>query len=528
MSARQPITGTTTIWELIDRRAESDPDGLMLVDEHERTATFGQFRDQALRLAAGLYDLGIKEGTAVSWQLPTRIDTIVLSAALCRLGAVQNPIIHLYRDREVGFAIRQTAARFLVVPGLWRGFDYPALAERVTTDLPDPPTILVVDDGLPEGDPAALPSPPPPSPSAEDAPVRWIYYTSGSTADPKGVCHTDRSLIAGGWGLAMAVDMTPDDVGLVAFPYAHIGGADYLVTVMTLGFPAVLVEAFSAPDVLPLLRRHNVSMVGGSTAFYIAFLAEQRKHPGEPILPTLRLMSGGGAPKPPELHFEVQRELGGRGIVHGYGMTEVPMITSGSPHDTDEQLANTDGKPVVGADVRVVKLDGFVAEPGEEGEIRVKGPMVLRGYTDPALTADAFDSDGYFRTGDLGRMRADGYVTLTGRLKDVIVRKGENISAKEIEDLLYTHPKVEDVAVIGLPDPERGERVCAVVQLVSGSRTEALSFDEMAGFCRNAGLMVQKVPEQLELRTDMPRAATGKIVKTKLREEYANKPWRQE
>ncbi|HSS09185.1 MAG TPA: AMP-binding protein, partial [Acidimicrobiales bacterium] len=399
------------------------------------------------------------------------------------------------------------------------------LAQRVIKDLADPPNVLVIDDGVPQGDPATLPPPPSPSPSADEAPVRWIYYTSGSTADPKGVCHTDQSLIAGGWGLAKAIDMTPDDVGLVAFPYAHIGGADYLVTVMTLGFPALLVEAFSASDVLPLLRRHGVTMVGGSTAFYIAFLAEQRKQPGESVLPTLRLMSGGGAPKPPELHFEVQREIGGRGIVHGYGMTEVPMITSGSPHDTDEQLANTDGKPVVGADVRVVKLDGSMAQPGEEGEVRVKGRMVFRGYTDPGLTADAFDSDGYFRTGDLGLMRPDGHVTLTGRLKDVIVRKGENISAKEIEDVLYTHPKVEDVAVIGLPDPERGERVCAVVQLSTEARTEPLTFEEMAGFCQDAGLMVQKIPEQLELRTGMPRAATGKIVKTKLREEYASQPW---
>jgi acyl-CoA synthetase (AMP-forming)/AMP-acid ligase II len=239
-------------------------------------------------------------------------------------------------------------------------------------------------------------------------------------------------------------------------------------------------------------------------------------------------MSGGGAPKPPELHFEVKREIGGRGIVHGYGMTEVPMITSGSPHDTDEQLANTDGKPVVGADVRVVKLDGSLAGPGEEGEIRVKGPMVFRGYTDPALTAEAFDADGYFRTGDLGRMRADRHVTLTGRLKDVIVRKGENISAKEIEDLLYTHPKVEDVAVIGLPDPQRGERVCAVVQLSGRAEADPLTFEEMATYCRDAGLMVQKVPEQLELRSEMPRAATGKIVKTKLRDEYAGRRWRAE
>jgi len=492
----------------------------MLLDEADRTLTFSEFRDRAERVAAGLAERGIGEGTPVSWQLPTRIDTVVLSAALCRLGAVQNPIIHLYREREVGFALRQTEPRLFFVPGPFRGFDYPDFARRVTAELDDPPEILVTDDGLPEGDAGALPLAPAGFPPAA-APVRWIYYTSGSTADPKGVCHTDQSLIAGGWGLAVALDMSPDDVGSIAFPYAHIGGPDYLVTMLSLGFPALLLEAFSAPDVLPVLRRFGVTMVGGSTAFYQAFLAEQRKQPGQPILPTLRLMSGGGAPKPPELHYEVQREIGGRGTVHGYGMTEVPMIAQGSPHDTDEQLADTDGEPIVDIDVRIVGLDGHRAGPDEEGEIRVKGPMVFRGYTDPELTAAAFDADGFFRTGDLGRLRADGHLQVTGRLKDVIVRKGENISAKEIEDLLYTHPKVQDVAVIGLPDPERGERVCAVVQAAAGG--EPLVFGEMVAFCREAGLMTQKIPEQLEVVDDLPRAATGKIVKTTLRDEYADR-----
>jgi acyl-CoA synthetase (AMP-forming)/AMP-acid ligase II len=326
-------------------------------------------------------------------------------------------------------------------------------------------------------------------------------------------------LIAGGRGLAFALAMSPDDVGSLAFPYAHIGGPDYLVTMLMVGFPVVLVEAFSAPDVLPLFRKHGVTMVGGSTAFYIAFLAEQRKQPGDPVLPTLRFMSGGGAPKPPELHYEVQREVGGRGVAHGYGMTEVPMIAQGSPHDTDEQLANTDGAPIVDAEIRIVRLDGSLAGADEEGEVRVRGPMVCKGYTDPTLTAEAFDADGFFRTGDLGKVRPDGHIVLTGRLKDVIIRKGENISAKEIEDVLYTHPKIEDVAVIGLSDPERGERVCAVVQPAAGD--EPLTFDEMVAFCRDAGLMMQKIPEQLELRAEMPRAATGKIVKTKLRDEYA-------
>ena len=297
--------------------------------------------------------------------------------------------------------------------------------------------------------------------------------------------------------------MGPDDVGSIAFPFAHIAGPDYLVTMLSMGFPAVLVEAFSAPDVLPIFRAHGATMVGGSTAFYVAYLGEQRKTPGNPILPTLRLMSGGGAAKPPEVHYEVRDEIGGRGVVHGYGMTEVPMISNGSPHDTDEQLANTDGKPVEGADVRIVTLDGRPAAPGEEGEVRVKGAMVFHGYTDPALNTDAFDENGYFRTGDLGRLRADGHLTLTGRLKDVIVRKGENISAKEIEDLLYTHPKVVEVAVIGLPDPERGERVCAVVQLVDDAN--GLELADVVSFCRAAGLMTQKIPEQVELRTDWPR-----------------------
>jgi cyclohexanecarboxylate-CoA ligase len=518
MGSNDVLTGARTMWELVERRADASPEHPMLIAADGTTLTFGAFRDRANRVAAGLQGVGVDTGTVVSWQLPTQIDTVVLSLALSRLGAVQNPIIHLYREREVGFALRQTAASHFIIPSEWRGIDFSAIAERALENVADPPRLLILDEGLPEADPSSLP-PPPVALPPDDAPIRWIYYTSGSTADPKGVQHTDQTLIAGGWGLARALDMTPDDVGSIAFPFAHIAGPDYLVTMLTFGFPAILVEAFSAPDVLPLFRRHGATMVGGSTAFYVAYLAEQRKTPDEPILPTLRLMSGGGAAKPPEIHFEVRDEIGGRGVVHGYGMTEVPMISNGSPTDTDEQLANTDGKPVEGADVRIVTLDGRVAQPDEEGEVRVRGPMVFHGYTDPDLTAAAFDDEGYFRTGDLGKLRADGHLTLTGRLKDVIVRKGENISAKEIEDLLYTHPLVVEVAVIGLPDPSRGELVCAVVQLADGA--DGLELADVVDFCRQAGLMTQKIPEQLEVRTEWPRAGTGKIVKQTLRDEYS-------
>ena len=269
------------------------------------------------------------------------------------------------------------------------------------------------------------------------------------------------------------------------------------------GMSAVLLESFVPEQAIVVFRRHGVTMSGGSTAFYQAFLAEQRKQPETPILPSLRLLAGGGAPKPPELFHQVRRELGVP-IVHGYGMTECPMIASGTPADTDEQLANTDGKPVEGCEVRVV-----------DGEIRVRGPMLCHGYTDPALTREAFDADGFFRTGDLGHVRADGHVVLTGRRKELIIRKGENLSPREIEDLLATHPSVAAVAVIGLPDPERGERVCAVVETRPGA--EPLSFAAMQRHCRAAGLMAQKIPEQLELMDALPRNATLKILKHELR-----------
>ena len=490
----------------------------MLFDATGRTVTFGEFRNLAESTAAGLLDLGIDSSTTVSWQLPTSVEAIVLSMALSRLGVVQNPIIHLYKEREVGFALSQTGSAFFFVPGTWNGIDFIEIAENAKRQFDASATIIDLSTGLPSGDPSTLPPAPAGTRAGED-PIKWIYYTSGSTAEPKGVQHTDQTLIAGGWGLAKALAMSPSDVGSIAFPFSHIAGPDYLVTMLSLGFPAVLLESFNPVAALEVFNRFGATMVGGSTAFYVAYLTEQRKDPSTPILPTLRLMSGGGAAKPPNLHAEVRDEIGGRGIVHGYGMTEVPMIANGSPNDTDEQLANTDGAPVEGAEIRIVTLDGAPALPGEEGEIRVKGPMVFRGYTNSELNHDAFDAEGWFRTGDLGIMRQDGHLSLTGRLKDVIVRKGENISAKEIEDLLSAHRKVAEVAVIGLPDAVRGEMVCAVV--LPDPSSDSLTFDELVTFCKEAGLMTQKIPERLEIVEEMPRAGTGKIVKKTLKEMFS-------
>jgi len=517
----EPIYDATSLWELSARRATATPDRLMLVDERDRTVTYGEFAEWAERVAAGLVGLGVTPGSTVSWQLPSRIETIVLSIALARLGAVQNPIIHIYREREVAFALRQTGAELFFVPGVFRDVDFVSMAEGVAAELGRPLQIVAAFDGLPEGDPAVLP--PPPGPDSADE-VRWVYYTSGTTSDPKGVRHSDTTLMVGGRGLAKALAMSEDDIGSIAFPFAHIAGPDYLVMMLANAFPGAVVEAFVPDKAVEVFRRHHVTMVGGSTAFYQAYLNEQRKSPGEPIIPTLRLMSGGGAPMPPEVFSEVRREMGVR-IAHGYGMTEIPMICMGSPDDTDEQLANTVGKPVDGAEVRITDPEGDETPVGVDGEVQVRGAMVCKGYTDPALTAEAFTADGFFRTGDVGHRRPDGHIVLTGRIKDIIIRKGENISAREIEDLLYQHPKVGDVAVVGLPERERGELVCAVVETAPGS--EPLTFEEMAGYLRDAGLMAQKVPEQLEVVERLPRNETlNKVLKYKLRERYTASPQR--
>ncbi|WP_329350444.1 AMP-binding protein [Streptomyces sp. NBC_01261] len=494
------LSSSRTLWELVARRADLTPDRPVLLQD-DRALSFGELRDRSERVAAGLYGMGVRPGTVVAWQLPTRVETALLSFALARLGAVQTPVIPFYRDREVGFALRESKAEYFAVPGVWRGFDYGEMARRLGAK-----GIFEAYDSaqLPDGDPASLPAPP-----ADGTSVRWIYWTSGTTSDPKGVLHTDRSLIAGGSCLAHALRLTADDVGSMAFPYAHIAGPDYTVMLLLYGFPAVMFEQFALPDALEGYRKHGVTVAGGSTAFYSMFLAEQRKQPGQKVIPSLRLLAGGGAPKPPEVYHSVVREMGVQ-LTHGYGMTEVPMITMGAPDDTVENLATTEGRPPEGMEIRIAA----------GGEVRLRGEAVCQGYLDPAQTAEAFDADGFLRTGDLGEVTSTGHLILTGRLKDVIIRKGENISAKEIEDLLAAHPGVGDVAVVGLPDAERGERVCAVVEQPPGAGE--LTLAAVTDYLRAEGLSVHKLPEQLEIVDALPRNdALRKVLKYKLRERYS-------
>jgi acyl-CoA synthetase (AMP-forming)/AMP-acid ligase II len=507
-----------TLWELIEARAAATPNAVLAHEDTGKELTFASYRDACLRAAAGLFvDHGVTVGTSVSWELPTWNESLVLVGALCRLGARQNPLIPIYRHREVGFITAQSEASLLVVPTVYRGFDFEAMAHEIAAGRPGL-SVLVVDRDLPDGDPALLPPVEPTATDAAEAPVRWLFYTSGTTADPKGAPHTDLTVTASALAMSECLDIGADDVSALVFPFTHIGGIGWLIASLLTGCTLLTTEAFDPTATPAFLAANGVTLPGSGTPFHLAYLAAQRAHGDDPIFPHVRSYPGGGAPKPPQLHHDLKAEVGGIGIVSGYGLTEAPIVVMATTEDPDQKLADTEGRPTPGVDLKIVALDGTVAGPGVEGEIRLKGAQVITGYLDPALDAEAFDDEGYFRSGDLGVVDDDGYVTITGRLKDVIIRHGENISAKEVEDLLYAHPGVADVAVIGLPDPRTGERACAVVSVAEG---QTFDFAEMGDYLRGKGLRVNAVPEQLEIVDVVPRNPAGKILKHTLRERFA-------
>ena len=499
------------LWPLIEERAERTPDALFAVDERERQMTFGEYREAGLRCAAGLQTLGVAAATVVSWQLPTTFEALILVAGLARCGAVQNPILPILREREVSFITEQTEAAFLFVPRVFRGFDFEAMA-RAATGERGTPAIHVIDDGLPDGDPGGLA--PFVAPDNDDPPVRWILYSSGTTADPKGARHTDLSVAGPGRAMVGCFEATAADRHAFVFPFTHIGGLNWLFAGLIAGFAHVCVEAFKPPETIDFMAEHGVTLAGAGTAFHHAYLAAQQAAGPAPVLPAVRCYPGGGAPKPPQLFFELEAATGAP-IVSGYGLTEHPIAVMGNIRDPHDKLAHTEGRATPGTEIRVVKADETIAAVGEEGEVRVRGPHLFRGYVDSSLDAAAFDSEGFLRTGDLGSFDEGGWLTITGRLKDVIIRKGENISAKEVEDHLYEHPKVHDVTVIGLPDEARGELVCAIVVA-----PDALGFDEMANFLKERGLMLQKIPERLEHLDEIPRNPSGKVLKRDLQQRF--------
>jgi acyl-CoA synthetase (AMP-forming)/AMP-acid ligase II len=512
-----PVSLTSTFWQLVVDRADADPDWVILGDDYGRTLTRAALRDEAEKAAAALAGRGVGAGTVVSWQLPTTLEALVLLVALTRLGATQNPIIPILRHREVGFITRQVGTQLFVSPGTWRGFDYTAMVREVCEDHPI--DVVEVDlNGLggatglrlPIGDVSSLPAAP-----IDDA-VRWLYYSSGTTASPKGARHTDTSIMSGSFGMLTGVAFSPRDMYPVAWPVSHIGGSTMLTTSIVSGMRMVLFDSFDAATTPERMAAHRPTLLGTAVPFFRAFIDAQRRHGSEPLFPDLRAGAFGGAPLPAEMHVEM-RETFGVNLIGSWGLTEFPISTSAYADDPIDVLETTVGRLSPGVSSRVVGADGREVAPGDEGELRLKGPQCCQGYVDAALDTDGFDEDGWFRTGDLGWIGDDGNVRITGRLKDIVIRNAENISVLEIEEMLFRHPAVADASVLGLPDARTGERVCAVVVLRPGG---TLDLQDLRAHCEAEGLARQKCPEQLEIVDELPRNPMGKVVKPELRRRF--------
>lgn len=518
-----PVPGgpsVATFWALVEHAATAFPDHGVLADDHGRVLTGAGLRDAAATAAAGLADAGVRMGSRVSWQLPSTLEALVVTAALSRLGAVQHPIVPVLRAHDVAFTTRQFGTEHLLVPEEWRGFDHGAMARDLAAS--DGVRIVICDHAtdpatvggsmrLPVGDPSTLA--PPPTDDGE----RWCYYSSGTTAEPKGIRHTDQSVMASANAVMHGLATGPADVFPMAIPMAHIGGVGMLTAALMSGMRVVVFDTWDPASTPQRMAAHRPTILGSAVPFFLAYIAAQQRHGGEPLFPALRTGVAGGAPLPPEVNRSVREALGIRGICNSWGLTEFPIVTSPTPDDPIEVLDSTVGRPGEGVSVRAVDADGDEVPAGTEGELRVKGPQCFRGYVDATLDAAAFDADGWLRTGDLGMVDADGRVRVTGRLKDVIIRNAENISALEVEDVLLRCPGVTDVAVIGVPDPKTVERVCAVVVVAGGA---TVTLDDVIAHCRGEGTTPYKIPERLEVVDVIPRNAMGKILKNDLRARF--------
>ena len=504
------------LWRLVERRAALTPDAPLAVDEHAELLSFAQLHERALRLAGVLHARGIGDGTRVMWMLPTRIDALVLTAALSRLAAVQVPLLPTSGTRELAFAARESGSAVLIVSRTGKRNAPGSFAATTLRNIQPRPEVIVLETLL--GVDAATDLPPyaPAAVRPEDAAWRWVFYTSGTTSDPKGAKHSDATLAASARGIGPPHRFDSNDRVSLVFPYPHIGGPSLLFSALMVGYALLLTETFDIDVVIETLSANGVTLAGPGPAFWQAFIATQQREPNRVLFPKLRALIGGGAAKPANLQSEA-REVLGVDIVSGYGLTECPALAYNHLGDPDDVLA-TDGRAVLGVELQIVLPDGTNAPVGFEGEIRVKGPMQFLGYLDSRLDAETIDHEGFVRTGDLGVLDAAGQLRVTGRRKDVIIRKGENISAKEVEDVLVEHPKVREVAVIGLPDAERGERGCAVV--VPADPSDPLTLDDVRRHCLSMGLMKIKTPEQVECVAALPVNATGKVQKALLRARF--------
>jgi cyclohexanecarboxylate-CoA ligase len=465
--------------------------------------------DRAARCAAGFRGLGVQRGDTVAVQVPSRIEGVITQAAAVLAGAVLVPVVPIYGPRELGFILRESRARLLVTLDRWGRRDYLADLHRLG-GCPDLCSVAVIADSVPQEyfDWRLLVhgSEPLCTPTAVPDDVCLLVYTSGTTGQPKGVQHTHTTLLA-----ELRTRLTgvgSDSVILAAFPSGHVAGTLGLFRMLLQGVPHVVMDAWDATTAARLINEHGVTATGG-TPFFLTTLLDLAD---DVDLSCLREYGVGGASVPPRVIERAHQH--GIMAFRAYGSSEHPTISGGSSEDTLDKRAHTDGQLLDGVEVRIVgdALQNLPA--GTPGEILSRGPELFVGYRDSALDADAFLPGRWFRTGDIGVLDPDGYLTITDRRKDLIIRGGENLSSKFIEDILAEHEAVAETSVVAVPDPLYGERVCAFVVLRPAA---ALSLNDIRTHFCLTGTARHLTPERLEIVDDLPRTATGKVRKDELR-----------
>jgi acyl-CoA synthetase (AMP-forming)/AMP-acid ligase II len=481
--------------------------------------TVGAAYQRARSLAAGLRARGFGPGDAIAYQMPNWLETPEIFWGLSALGAIVVPIVHYYGPRELAYILERTRVRALVMADRFAAFDYLANLAAMRPKLPDLELVAVVSAAPGAPLPAdviryesLLDAAPLPGPLAVDPDQPAIVgYTSGTTADPKGVIHASRSVLAE-LGQQLS-NMPPDDrPQLMGAPAAHaIGLFGGVLNPLGRGQPIHLTDQWNAERVLAAMLEADLSSGSGATIFLTSLLDSPRF--GAAHLAKMRFCGMGGSPVPAAVCERA--EALGIGVMRAYGSTEHPSITSGHFAAPRIKRNTTDGRPGRGVEIRLLDDEGREVAVGEPGEILSRGPDLFAGYTDPALTARAVDAEGWYATGDVGVLDADGYLTITDRKSDFIIRGGANISAAEIEELAMRMPGVAEIAVVAAPDARLGEHACAWLRLAPGSAAPDLA--ALQRHLGDAGLPKPKWPEELRLIDEFPRTPSGKIKKFELR-----------
>ncbi len=522
-----------TLGEAIAEGARRNPTTQLIFHSYEHPAetTLAELHRRAIHVAAGLRHLGYGAGDVLAVQVPNWIEGVITYQAAMHLGLLIVPIVHVYGPAEVGFILRSSGARGLVVPSTWRNIDF---LDRVASlkDVPKLEHVLVIERAGIAGSPetsartnrldgsevvtipwSSLESGQnhvPISTVSADAPCLLIY-TSGTTAEPKGVVHNHASLIAEVNSLTSLLGVGPDRVTLAAFPAGHIAGVLNVLRVSLHGNSVVFMDQWEPAAAAELIEQHRCTNTSG-TPFHLIGLMEAAAANQRDIGSMTGYMAGAASVAPSLVE---RADAFGIRTYRAYGSSEHPVVTTGHPDDPLQDRATTDGRPTPGNELRLVDDDGNDVTPGEAGEIAVRGPEQFVRYQNPLHDDDAFLPGAWFLTGDIGRLNADGYLTITDRKKDVIIRGGENIASKEVEDLLALHPAVLEAAVIGRPDPRYGERVMAFVITRNG---ETLDLDDVGRHFASLGVARQKTPEFIKVVTELPRGSSGKVKKFELRD----------